>query len=271
MTAAIASIVLPPAPLLVAAVLGLLLLALLVLVAARRRARAVEVPADQDPTDVGVPEGDTGLLALGVADDDLEPSTDDPRALRLLVRTLEAAIEELSADLQRVEDDDAADAAPTAPAVDPVVDPVVDPAVDPAEAPSRTELGRDRQVRLISEALQGAGGDDLAARVNAALVRRGAPRAFARPELAACLDAEAPDVRPKAGAGTSGPDPTAAGGSPEVDAATSGDPAPDAAPGVAEPAELPDVPSEPERVLPVPAPPAPAPAPKRRLFRRPVA
>lgn len=265
MTAPIAPLVLAPAPSLVAAVLGLLVLVLAV-VALRRRGREAEDPstgrqgAEDVTEDVTEDEpADDGEPQVG-ADSDDDPA-DDPRALRLLVRTLEAAIEELGADLQRVTNDNTT----LASAVE------RPPAVDPVEEPDRVEAETDRRARLIREALRGAAGDDLPARLNAALVRQGAERAFARPALAACLGADLPTVRPEAVVAIPGAD----AGAPAAAAPTSADRVTAHESEAPEDAEAvvanPSVPSGPERVLPVPAPPAPVSAPKRGLFRRPVA
>lgn len=267
-TASVASIVLPPVPFLLAAVVVLLVLvATLVALGRRRRAseggRAAVVgtgagqPVDSQPVADQPVEERTGHaparevpaapegLPTGAdsgPSDSVDVPADDPRALRLLVRTLEAAIEELSADLALTAKEQRNPATAAGPSA----------LADAVAALRRPEALAARRAELIGEALQGVDETDLAARLNAALARTGAPRSFARPALAVCTGVELPELRRAD---------TVRG--PELPVRVPAD-------AVAVPEPDP-VPTEPERVLPVPAPPAPAPTPRRRLFGRRVA
>lgn len=256
MIATAASTTLPLLPLLGGAVLLLVpvLVVVSVLVRRRRRPTADDLLAGHLPGDrideVPAPSAETQI-------------PDDPRAVRLLVRTLEATIHDLSADLarassaERVRRSPIVSSTPTVP-----TEPVAVASPDPVAAPPAPTGPGAPGVQVISQALQGAGTDDLPARLHAALARRGAPLDFARPHLAACLESGLPTVRPV-------PDLSALPTPPEAADTLAHDDAP--ATEVVLVAVPEDVPTEPERVLPVPAPAAPPPAPRRRLFRRTVA
>lgn len=236
---------LPPLPLLVAASVVLVaLVGSLVVIGRRRRAghgtAGEDAPVTPDPAGAAEEVAD---LAADPSDED--PSSDedslpeDPRALRLLVRSLEAALQELSADARRQPE--------------PVELAAVDlEAVEPEAGPTTATA---RRHGLISAALTGVDEADRAARLGAALQRSRAPRSFSRPVLAACIGADMSALLPTHTA----PEAPVTDG-PVADAT----PEDGVAPAVVEPAE-------PERVLPVPAEPVPDIAPRRRLFGRRVA
>lgn len=273
-TAAVASIVLPPVAFLVAATVVLLgLVTLVALVARRRRDEDVEADAalpavevDQDEAARSLEHAELSPVAGPHQDDLLDDAAaepqDDPRALRLLVRTLEAAIEELSADLVRTTQAqvgarspvaDSSSAGPSALA-------------DAVAALRQPEAVAARRAQVIGEALHGVDVADLAARLNAAMARSGAARSFARPALAACPGVALPALEAPARV-PDGPVDGAPGHGIVQEGAVAGGPDadPDSAP---QPVA---VPAEPQRVLPVPAPPAAPPPARRRLFRRRVA
>ena len=241
---------LPPTPLIAASIVVLVGVAVALVLLARRHRAA-------DPSGEGTPGSDeTAPLPPGPRE---EIETDDPRALRLLVDTLERTVEELSAQLATATHDNSTVAATTGPW--PPSDPAGSQApVVPAPA-DETADPHDPVVsaQLVGDALRAGDERDLVARRDAAMARAGAPRSFERPSLAACVEAELPELGRTPDVGE-----TARVVAQETPVqAPAEDPAP--AP------EPPAAPAEPERVLPVPAPPAPDPARRRRIFRRGVA
>jgi hypothetical protein len=175
---------------------------------------------------------------------DVEVDPTDRRALLLLVRSLEAALEEQHVAITALQslrtappeaDRDAREAPDDLPIV-------------ASGAGADTELG-PRRTPLVMEALSHLDGPAASARIDAAIGRLGAPALFVRPPLAAFL-----------------PPPEARGDQPVAEETTD---MPDAAQAMA-PAPPPEpVPQPvPEVVLPVPARPRGVPAPRRRrLFR----
>jgi hypothetical protein len=198
----------------------------------------VEAPPDPDPDPGLVHPPDPARWR------DVEVDPTDRRALLLLVRSLEAALEEQHVAITALQ------SLRTAP-------PEAD--LDPREAPDDlpivasgtggdTELG-PRRTQLVMEALSHLEGPAASARIDAAIGRLGAPALFVRPPLAAFL-----------------PAPEARGDQPVAEETTD---MPDAGPAMA-PAPPPEPVPEPvpEAVLPVPARPHVVPAPRRRrLFR----
>jgi hypothetical protein len=241
---------LPALPLLLGALVVVTALAgSLVLLGRRRRAGR---GAGEGAPVTGEPAGAAEDAADLAAEDSLP---EDPRALRLLVRSLEAALEELSADAARQPEEEEADHTEAEPveAEDEPVEPEAE-SVEPEPTPPTAAVRRDA---LISAVLAQVGDADRTARLDAALQRSRAPRSFSRPTLAACLGAEVPPLR----AVRAAPEEPLPGG-----------PVADAAPeDVVAPPPAAVEPTEPERVLPVPAEPVPDIAPRRRLFGRRVA
>lgn len=258
MPTALIPLALPPVPILVAAVVVLLGLVTVLVVLARRR-RAAQERVGEQAGELSVEERSQDVEEEpGPVGDEKDP--EDPRSLRMLVRTLERTVEELSAELAHAKQ--ARSESDPSPAEGAGEHPV------PTSDVPTSDAAAARRSRLVGEALVAGNEGDLPARLDAATDRTGAPRSFARPVLAAGTGAGLPEPRRV-------PDLPASGAAGTQQPAEAPVDTPAAAPAdtpVETPVDTPvATPAEPERVLPVPAPPPAPPARRRRLFGRGVA